>query len=976
MALEYWIVPHTHWDREWYLSFQDFRWRLVGTVDGIIDTLEADPRFAHFMLDGQTVALEDYLEIRGERRDDLARLVASGRLAVGPWYVQPDDILPSGEALVRNLERGIGLAKGFGASMMVGYLPDSFGHSGSLPAVLRGFGIDSACLMRGPGRALNRCLFDWKAQDGSSVLVAFLIDGYGNGADLLAEGSDIAGSLAELRSRQEAQGALLEGLPLLAMNGYDHRPIESRLPGELVSAGLTAGGPTDAARIGPLAGYLDAARSASSSTALPEWRGELRSTYRSPITAGCVSTRHRIKQEDQEISAMLEGGAEPLAALASWLGAAEWPAGALDAAWKQLLLNQAHDSICGCSIDRVHRDMEYRFSQARDIAANIERSAAAAIAGIVDTGAAADASAIVVLNPGPRREDRLVAIELPSPPTDPVVVGPDGGERRAQATDDGRGDGSLFFDELFKPAQIKLALGLVRGGELMNYRITDASLSREASGVLRVDIELSDSGQPTAFDWGAWLKKARAELESPDVASVHAVGRRAGPATLLFFANAPDFGAACYSLRSARPDERIEAPAVLSAGPRFLENEYYRLDVSADGSIDLLDKAGGSLYRGLDSLNDGGDRGDEYNYDRPPRDRLVVRPRRGFAGRGVRIRLAESGPLRASILVEATYLVPASIDADRGGRSRRRVAIATKRRISLAAGSRRVEFRTEVDNAAEDHRMRACFPLPGRCLETETGGNFEIFRRPCAPDAPRDGESLFGPSSDTSREIPPSTHPFAGFVGAPWSGARGGSASEGRLALLARGLREYEIVEREEGGRLGSELRLTLFRSVGWLSRGDLSSRSDHAGPDIPTPDAQELGPWTFEYAIMAYAGELSSSGVCEEWADYRRPLRAVAQAAHAGRLGARASLLAIEAEGLVFSSLRLTKGGALRLRFYDVLGRAREARVRAGAAISSATKTRLDGEALAKLAVDGDGGSFRVAVAPYEIVTVELETR
>ena len=991
MATEYWIVPHTHWDREWYLSFQDFRWRLVATIDGIIDTLESDPRFSHFMLDGQAVALEDYLEFRGERRGELETLVAAGRLAVGPWYVQPDDILPTGEALVRNLERGIALAGSFGATMMVGYLPDSFGHGGSLPSVLRGFGIESACLMRGPGPSLSRCLFEWKARDGSSVLVAYLIDGYGNGADLVMEGAEPVGGLVELRARQEAQGALFEGLPLLVMNGYDHRPIESRLPDELEKAGLSSGGPESSARIGSLETYIAAAREAARSAAMPEWRGELRSTYRCPITAGCVSTRQWIKKEDQEVSALLEGRAEPLAALAAWAGAARWPAGAIEAAWKLLLLNQAHDSICGCSIDRVHRDMEYRYAQARDIAANVEASASAAIAGIVDTSAASGDTAIVVLNPGPRRGLRLVSIEVPASLPDPVVVGPEGRAYRAQSIaggsggrdsdpgHEGGGESSLFFDERFKPAQVKLALGLVRGGELMNYRIAGASTSWESPGVLRVDLELSDAALGSTFDWPSWLKQARAELESPELKSVHAVGRRAGPATLLFPADAPEFGASCHVLRSARPGEAVEAASALASGPRYLENEFYRVDIRADGSLDILDKAGGFRYRGQNALVDGGDRGDEYDYDRPPRDRLVERPRRGLLGRGVGVRLAESGPLRASAVIEATYLVPAAIDPGRDRRSRRRLAIATRRRVSLAAGSRRIEFRTEIENAAKDHRLRASFPLPGRCEATEVGGNFEIFLRPAAPEPPEAGEGIFGPSSDTSREFPPTTHPFTGFVGAPWSLARDGrpgSASGGGLALLARGLREYEILEREKGGEAASELCLTLFRSVGRLSRGDLSSRSDHAGPDIPTPDAQMVGSWAFEYAIMAYDGELASSEVPDEWADYRHPQRALVQTAHPGRLGPRTSLLSLEGGGLAFSSLRSTKGGALSLRFFDVIGVARRVKIRSSLALPSAMKTRLDGEPIAGLAVDADGGSFIVEVAPYEIVTVELRGR
>ena len=642
--------------------------------------------------------------------------------------------------------------------------------------------------------------------------------------------------------------------------------------------------------IGSLEGYLDIARAVQDAADLPERQGELRSTYRSPITAGCISTRHWIKREDQEISSLLEGRAEPLAALAFWLGAAAWPAGALDAAWKQLLLDQAHDSICGCSIDRVHRDMAYRYAQARDLASNIAASSAAAIAGLVDSSkAGAEGRAILVLNPGPRRKGALAAIELPSLPPDPVIVDSESVARRVQAVAVNADSGGtpIFFDERFKPAQLKLALGLVRGGELMSYRITDAALSAESKGVLRVDLELSDARRASAFDWSAWLEKARLELDSPGLSAVHAVGRRAGPVSLLFAADAPDFGAACYSLRSARPGERMEDPGMLAAGPRFLENEFYRLSVRGDGSVDLLDKASGARYSGLDALTDGGDRGDEYDYDRPPRDRLVEKPRRGFLGRGVKIRLVEPGPLRAAIRVEAAFLVPASLDADRRGRSSQKVELATRRVISLSAGSRRIEFRTEVDNRARDHRLRACFPLPGRCVEAEVGGNFEIFRRPASPDLPGPGEEPYGPSSDTSREVPPTTHPFAGLVGAPWESDQDGACPRGGLVLMARGLREYEIAPREEGVS-GSELRLSLLRCVGWLSRGDLSSRSEHAGPDIPTPEAQELGTWAFEYAIATYDGDLAASGLAEEWAattaSRSRPCRPSASSRAAGR--------------------------------------------------------------------------------------------
>src|SRR5512139_2022199 len=121
------VVPHTHWDREWYQPFQQFRARLVRLMDRLLTTLEADPAFAHFHLDGQTIVLEDYLEIRPHNRDRLRRLVKAGRIAIGPWYVLPDEFLVSGESVIRNLQIGCHLAGQFGAPLRVGYLPDQFG---------------------------------------------------------------------------------------------------------------------------------------------------------------------------------------------------------------------------------------------------------------------------------------------------------------------------------------------------------------------------------------------------------------------------------------------------------------------------------------------------------------------------------------------------------------------------------------------------------------------------------------------------------------------------------------------------------------------------------------------------------------------------------------------------------------------------------------------------------------------------------
>ena len=162
------VIFTTHWDREWYLTFERFRYRLVQCIDRALGIFDKDPRYHSFMLDGQTIVLEDYLEVKPYMKEVLEKRVREGKLIVGPLYVQPDEWLVSGEGLIRNLLLGIRIAKSFGRVMKVGYLPDTFGHTIQLPQILRGFDIDTFVFSRGMGSELKSlgtpfCTFSWPA---------------------------------------------------------------------------------------------------------------------------------------------------------------------------------------------------------------------------------------------------------------------------------------------------------------------------------------------------------------------------------------------------------------------------------------------------------------------------------------------------------------------------------------------------------------------------------------------------------------------------------------------------------------------------------------------------------------------------------------------------------------------------------------------------------------------------------------------
>src|SRR6266567_6422145 len=198
------IVPHTHWDREWYRSFQAFRLRLVDVLDRLLPEMEADPSYAHFLLDGQMAAVDDYLELRPAAEPMLRRLAGAGRVAVGPWYILMDEFLVSGETIVRNLQLGMERAAAFGGHMPVGYLPDMFGHIAQMPQLLRQAGLEHTVVWRGVPSGVDRDAFWWSSPDGSTVRAQYLWpEGYGNGADCPDDG---AGLIAQVRAHLDVMG--------------------------------------------------------------------------------------------------------------------------------------------------------------------------------------------------------------------------------------------------------------------------------------------------------------------------------------------------------------------------------------------------------------------------------------------------------------------------------------------------------------------------------------------------------------------------------------------------------------------------------------------------------------------------------------------------------------------------------------------------------------------------------------------------
>lgn len=364
------LVPLTHWDREWYEPFEGFLARLVDMMDHLIELSQADPPLAHFHLDGQSAMIDDYLAVRPEREEDLKRLAREGRISVGPWFTQMDEFLTSGESMIRNLEWGTARARELGTEPVpAGYLPDQFGHIGQMPQILANAGFDKAVVWRGVPAAIDKSAFWWEAPDGSRVLAEYLVFGYGFGGWLYQADTaeELAGHLARATEMLEPVSARDR---LLVPVGGDHSVPAAKLTPLLDEVNRTA---VARAEISSLAAYLDG----PVPQGIPTWKGELRSAARAHLLPGVYSARIHQKQQRGRVEAMLERVAEPLAALVPGF---DWPEEELREAWRLLLWNGAHDSVCGCSVDEVARTVDDRHERAQTIVTGIIEDAMRSLA--------------------------------------------------------------------------------------------------------------------------------------------------------------------------------------------------------------------------------------------------------------------------------------------------------------------------------------------------------------------------------------------------------------------------------------------------------------------------------------------------------------------------------------------------------------------------------------------------------------------
>lgn len=915
-----WIVSHTHWDREWYLSFGRFRVDLSRMVHALLQRLETDPEFKHFVLDGQALLLRDHLKFVPEDRQRIRKLVKEGWLSLGPWYILPDEFLVSGEATVRNLLLGHQTCRELGGEVKVGYMPDSFGHIAQMPQILRGAGIDNFIYTRGNGDEIDTLGSDyiWRAPDGSEVLACNQVDGYCNAGGL---GYDEIWEAHTPRTVDTAKaveriGRLLEKLKaasnspvLLINNGCDHFPAQRDFAA--VISALREAFPEVNFQHGSHRRYLDSLRRAD--VQRPVFSGELLGGRHHFILSGVWSARLYLKQANERAQTLLECRLEPLAAAAHFLHGHEYPAGMLRWAWARLLENHPHDSICGCSTDVVHREMTARFSEVQEAGEQqLHRLLRDQIPFFAPDKAHDRDTVLAVYNSLPWRRsevvDRLVVLLPGQPPIEQCVLRDEAG------------------------AEVPF--------ELVERHWLERFWAIDYRAELELDTQLAQRDTFLRLMGDRILKTDSPEDGADQFAVIRFLAR-----------DLPGVGHRRYFLEPRMAAGTPVAPESASPAPvtcagHILDNGLVSAELHPNGTFTLTDRASGRVYPGLNLLEDVEDCGDEYDYS-PAAESL----RLTSADCAGTVRVVDGGGLRGALEVGFELSLPAALAGSRKQRDGRRVPCPVTVRVSLEAGSNLVAVETVFDNRVEDHRLRSLFPTGLGCTRIHSDGHFLVNNRSVTP-----------PSGEAWAQPPSGTVPQQDFS----------LLSDGQhgLAVFNRGLPEVAALEEEEG----TTLALTLLRAVGWLSRDDFPTRRNcNAGPTLHTPDAQCPGLHTLKYAVRALSGgwqpgELKRQSLC--WRASLLLRQGVAPGSVAGGRG----LLELDGVGVVISALkRHEERDSLVIRLVNLADRPSAAVLHLGVTALVAWRLNLLEERLVELEL-ADANTLHLLLRAHEITTLEIE--
>ena len=749
------VISHTHWDREWYMPMEHFRHRLVDLMDRLLEILAKYPDYI-FHLDAQTVVLEDYLAVRPEKKELLRQFIFRRRLMIGPWYLQNDFYLTSGESTVRNLLEGGKLCKEFGCQVKAGYAADQFGNASQLPQIMQGFGIDNFIFGRGFS---TYCMtqeqernpfetpteFIWQGADGTKVLAIHMKHWYNNAQRFSA---DIDKATRYLRSIEKKYPDEFTFTPyLLLMNGVDHLEAQPDIL-EITDAVQKNLNPGEYFLQYNMDDYVDAVKDyiTENHVQLSTVTGELRCDITIPILQGTLSSRSYLKTANAEAQILLENRLEPLYAMLEKQGMkGVYPHDRLIYTWKNLLRNHPHDSICGCSHDGVHAHMENRYSEIFEFAYDQ-----------LNRGMQTAAEHTAAARKGGDRDYLItVANTLATPLSGTVevtmkVLCSDQLEQFGIYDGDGKAADFVIVNKKQRTTNVFSPINLPGQLEIMEYTLQ------------------LDAGTVEPFAFKTFLVTEATPTEKVRDAAGSSVNE---------------------GTDTANAGGRIES---ISAVQTYeITNGILKVTVSCEGKVDLTDCRTGRTLADCLRLEDMADAGDSYKY-LPGGDTPIYSDTWEKT-----VSVIEKTPLKQTLRIAYTMVLPADYNFDTKLRSSETAVSTLILDLTLRKGRPFAEVDYTLDNASKNHCLRLCLDTDISPVESYADSPFDVVRRVNSTHYPT---------------TPIKVEPNASFAALQES--TDDPAGKG-FAVFTVGAHEYEHPENQL-----NRLAMTLVRSTGVIDQG------------------------------------------------------------------------------------------------------------------------------------------------------------
>jgi len=672
------IISHTHWDREWYEEFQEYRIRLVRMVDGLLEVFEKNPEYLYFHFDGQTIVLDDYLAIRPENREKLYGLIQQGKIIVGPWYVMPDAFLVSGESLVKNLQRGIKQAEKIGAkAMKCGYVVDIFGFNNQMPQLFKGFDIDNAVLFRGISD-YEKDAFAWKGADNSEILVFKICEDRSYSNFYFAarwpfekRAMDKDELVQRVKQLVELSEKANTNDVYLMLDGVDHIDACEDLP-EIIK--LLNENTQDCNFVhSTMSSFIEDFKSKDAK--LEKIEGSLYSIapkgLNSVLLKNVLSSIIQIKQQNDYCEQLITRVTQPLNSVVELCkkdydfkkdsNEVKNREALIEEAWTYLLKNHPHDSICGCSITNVHLDNLCRFRQTASICKTLNKNMTSVFACNVNTnGLKGKDGAFVVFNFAQAQTDEVVILNLAMPMANQRSF--------------------VFYDSLGNEIPYCILDSKVENQHIYNY---NALIDFEPKNIITVAMRLSLS--PMGY-------------------------------TVISYDNRltvmpPNYS---YAYEALFPPHRQGGS--MKAGHMCFDTGKITVKFNDNGTFNVTVNDTKEVFEDLHIFEDSGDDGDGYNFMAPYKNQLIYSSK-------AQVSLVEDNGLVCVVNIKNFMDVP--VHTDYQARSCETVEQIINTQVILSKNSSKIKIKTALENKAVNHRMRICFPsyINSKTFYTKTAFN-------------------------------------------------------------------------------------------------------------------------------------------------------------------------------------------------------------------------------------------------------------